>query len=109
MFRADLPIYVMRIFSLNKARRSSESFNAARSRRSTRRVPARLYRIKLSCLASPSPTSTAPDPTPPPTPTRMERLADLKAAIAQGRYHVSAADLAQKLMDHLLGSRPPTD
>ena len=107
MFRADLPIYVMRIVSLNKARRSSESFNVARSRRSTRRVPARLCRIKLSCLASPSPTSTTP--TPPPTPTRMERLADLKAAIAQGRYHVSAADLAQKLMDHLLGSRPPTD
>jgi anti-sigma28 factor (negative regulator of flagellin synthesis) len=36
----------------------------------------------------------------------MERLVALKTAIAQGRYQVSAADLAQKLINHMLARRP---
>jgi flagellar biosynthesis anti-sigma factor FlgM len=119
MFRADLPIYVMRIASLNKARKSWELFDVARSREKTRRVPAHLCRIKLSCLVSTadSPNSAhrafqkdsaaLPAASPAPTPARMERVAALRAAIAQGRYHVSAADLAQKIMDHMLALHPP--
>lgn len=32
---------------------------------------------------------------------RMERILSLRAAIASGRYRVSSADLAQKLMSHM--------
>lgn len=38
---------------------------------------------------------------------RMEHLADIRTAIAEGRYHVSAADLAQKLIDHMVVNRSP--
>jgi hypothetical protein len=34
---------------------------------------------------------------------RGERLRRLKAAIASGRYHVSSGDLAERLMDSMLG------
>lgn len=38
---------------------------------------------------------------------RMEHIARIRTAIAEGRYHVSAADLAQKLIHHMLANRPP--
>ena len=38
------------------------------------------------------------------SPARMEHLARIRAAIAEGRYHVSAADLAQKLIDHMVAN-----
>ena len=34
---------------------------------------------------------------------RMEKVLMLRTAIANGTYHVSAADLAQKLICHMLG------
>jgi flagellar biosynthesis anti-sigma factor FlgM len=34
---------------------------------------------------------------------RMERVTSIRAAIANGCYNVSSADLAQKLMDYMLG------
>jgi hypothetical protein len=34
---------------------------------------------------------------------RMERVSSIRAAIANGCYNVSSADLAQKLMDYMLG------
>jgi anti-sigma28 factor (negative regulator of flagellin synthesis) len=37
----------------------------------------------------------------------MEHIDRIRTAIAEGRYHVSAADLAQKLIDHMLVNRPP--
>jgi anti-sigma28 factor (negative regulator of flagellin synthesis) len=37
---------------------------------------------------------------------RMERIAILRKAIAEGRYYVPAGDLAQKLIDHMLANRP---
>jgi flagellar biosynthesis anti-sigma factor FlgM len=33
---------------------------------------------------------------------RMDRVSSIRAAIANGCYHVSSADLAQKLMDYML-------
>ncbi len=39
------------------------------------------------------------------SPARMEHLVRIRAAIAEGRYHVSAADLAQKLIDHMIANR----
>jgi anti-sigma28 factor (negative regulator of flagellin synthesis) len=36
----------------------------------------------------------------------MERIVTIRAAIAQGSYHVSAAALARKLMGHMLAHRP---
>jgi len=41
------------------------------------------------------------------SPARMEHIARLRTAIAEGRYHVSADDLAQKMIDHMLANRPP--
>ncbi|MGD0647339.1 MAG: flagellar biosynthesis anti-sigma factor FlgM [Acidobacteriaceae bacterium] len=37
---------------------------------------------------------------------RMARIDRIRIAIAEGRYHVSAADLAQKLIDHIVANRP---
>ena len=37
---------------------------------------------------------------------RMERIESLRIAIATGRYHVSAADVAQKLMGYILANNP---
>lgn len=34
---------------------------------------------------------------------RMERVSSIRAAIANGCYNVSSADLAQKLVDYMLG------
>ena len=44
------------------------------------------------------------DPSPDDSPLRMEHIARIRAAIAGGRYHVSAADLAQKLVDNMLAN-----
>jgi anti-sigma28 factor (negative regulator of flagellin synthesis) len=37
---------------------------------------------------------------------RIERLVELQTAIADGRYHVSAAELAQKLMEQMVALQP---
>lgn len=37
-----------------------------------------------------------------PSGVRMERVSSIRAAIANGCYNVSSADLAQKLMDYML-------
>ena len=34
---------------------------------------------------------------------RMERVSSIRAAIANGCYNISSADLAEKLMDYMLG------
>ncbi len=47
------------------------------------------------------------DPSSADSPLRTEHIARIRAAIAEGRYHVSAADLAQKLIDHMLANQPP--
>jgi hypothetical protein len=115
----------MRIFSLNKARKSWELFDATESLVKTRPAQVRpcnvqmhLCKVKVSCFAfnadSPAGGSRAfrrgavgfhkasPHPSDDRMHVRMERIAAIRAAIAQGSYHVSAADLAQKLIDHML-------
>jgi anti-sigma28 factor (negative regulator of flagellin synthesis) len=37
----------------------------------------------------------------------MEHVNRIRNAIAEGRYHVSAADLAQKLIDHIVPTGLP--
>jgi len=108
----------MRILSLNKARRLRELIGLATGRKKTRPAQARLCNVKVSRF-----TSTADSPnsirralqkdaaeiqstSPEHLRARIEHLIALKTAIAEGRYQVSAADLAQKLMDHLLVPRP---
>jgi hypothetical protein len=108
----------MRIFSLNKARKSWELFDATKSLGKTRPAQVRLCKVKISCFAltadSPAGGSTAfrrgaigfqkssPHPSDDRMDVRMERIAAIRAAIARDSYHVSAADLAQKLIDHML-------
>jgi anti-sigma28 factor (negative regulator of flagellin synthesis) len=118
MFCAYPPIENMRILSLNRARRSRELIGIARSREKTCRVQPRLCKAKGSHIAS---TADSPNSihralqkdvieiqpaSPDHSRARMERLVALKTAIAQGRYQVSAADLAQKLINHMLARRP---
>jgi len=49
----------------------------------------------------------APSPPPSDSYLRMEHLARIRTAIANGNYHVSAEDLAQKMIDTLLEKKPP--
>ncbi len=46
------------------------------------------------------------EPTADDSDARMERIARLRTAIAEGRYHLSADELAQKLIAHMLANRP---
>jgi anti-sigma28 factor (negative regulator of flagellin synthesis) len=48
----------------------------------------------------------APSHSPPDSRLRMEHVARLRTAIANGSYHVSAEDLAQKMIDTLLKRKP---
>lgn len=36
---------------------------------------------------------------------RLEKVQSIQAAIASGNYHVSSSDVAQSLINHLLGGR----
>jgi len=38
---------------------------------------------------------------------RMERITAIREAIAAGTYRISAASIAEKLIDHILIKRPP--
>jgi hypothetical protein len=115
----------MRIFSLNKARKSWELFDATKSLGKTRPAQVRLCnvqmhlcKVKVSCFASTADSpaggrgafrrgaigfqKSSPHPSDDRMDVRMERIAAIRAAIARDSYHVSAADLAQKLIDHML-------
>jgi anti-sigma28 factor (negative regulator of flagellin synthesis) len=39
---------------------------------------------------------------PPIDPQRLKKIEQLKQAIADGTYHISAEDVARKLMEHML-------
>lgn len=56
--------------------------------------------IRRRAAGAEQPPAAAADP-------RMEHIDRIRTAIAAGRYHVSAADLAQKLIDHIAANRPP--
>jgi anti-sigma28 factor (negative regulator of flagellin synthesis) len=44
----------------------------------------------------------APNVDPPIDPARLKKIETLKQAVADGTYHVSAEDLARKLIEHML-------
>jgi anti-sigma28 factor (negative regulator of flagellin synthesis) len=122
MFSADLPISILRIFSLNKVRKSWELLDIDESKDGARQGRVGLFRVKRSCFApaedSPKGVSNvfqkdatgfrkaSQDSSYAQMGVRMERIVTIRAAIAQGSYHVSAADLALKLMGHMLAHRP---
>ena len=107
---------------MNKVRKSWELSGIDESRDGARQDRVGLFRVKKSCLApaadSPKRVSSvfqkdatgfrkaSPDSSYAQMGVRMERIVTIRAAIAQGSYHVSAADLALKLMGHMLAHRP---
>jgi anti-sigma28 factor (negative regulator of flagellin synthesis) len=106
------------MLSLNKARRSRELSGIAKGREKTRCAQAGLCKAEGSGFASTADSSGSIEralredaigveaASPDGSPARLERLAVLRTAIAEGRYRVSAAELAQKLMDHMLALQP---
>jgi anti-sigma28 factor (negative regulator of flagellin synthesis) len=124
MFPADLPISTLRIFSLNNVRKSWELLDGGKNSKEPRPVGVRLLRGKTGSFASPADSAARVFPKDATTGSRkaspgtsylrrraqtgvrMERIAAVRAAIAQGTYYVSAADLAQKLMDRMLSHQP---
>jgi anti-sigma28 factor (negative regulator of flagellin synthesis) len=90
----------------------------AKGREKTRRAQAGLCKAEGSGFASTADSSGSIEravredaigveaASPDGSPARLERLAVLRTAIAEGRYRVSAAELAQKLMDHMLALQP---
>jgi anti-sigma28 factor (negative regulator of flagellin synthesis) len=94
MFSAYLSINIVRIFSLGKERKSWELLDINESASSVFQKGATEFR------------KASPDPSYAQMGVRMERIVTIRAAIAQGSYHVSAAALARKLMGHMLAHRP---
>jgi anti-sigma28 factor (negative regulator of flagellin synthesis) len=97
----------MRIVSLNRVRKSRRSIDYTDWRKKTPRPDGvatvspseqlRTIRRRAAGTAEPSSADLPP---------RMENIARIGRAIAEGRYHVSAADLAKKLIHHMLANRP---
>jgi flagellar biosynthesis anti-sigma factor FlgM len=91
MVSPHLPIDIMRMVSLNRLRKSR------RLAKMSSNDQLRSIRRRAAGAEEPSSDSNV----------RMEQIARIRAAIAEGRYHVSAADLAQKLIDHMVATRLP--
>ena len=108
MFLRHLSIDTVRIVSLNRLRKFRQLFDrTARCRESLRfdAIPTvtfseQIRSIRRRAAGAPQPRSTDSQ-------LRMEKIAGIRAAIAEGRYHVSADDLAQKMIDTVLDKRPP--
>ncbi len=108
MFSRDLPIDIMRIVSLNRVRKIRSLFDSTARRNKTLCLEATATRSSIDQLRSIRKRAAgAEDPSPADSPVRTELIARIRAAIAEGRYHVSAAHLAQKLIDNMLANQPP--
>ncbi len=102
MFLSHLPIEIMRIVSLNRLRKSRRWFGRNLCGEQYPRLDTaigissdaqlRFIRRRAAGVEGSSFSSAV----------RMEHIARIRTAIAEGRYHVSAADLAQKLVDHMV-------
>jgi anti-sigma28 factor (negative regulator of flagellin synthesis) len=107
MFPPHLPIDTMRVVSLNRERKSRRSIDYTDWRKKTLRPDGaatmspseQLRSIRRRAAGIEEPSSAG-------SPPRMENIARIGRAIAEGRYHVSAADLAKKLIHHMLANRP---
>ena len=80
MFLLDLPIMTMRIISLTKLEESTRKLDASLSREDRASMEANTL--------------------------RMERIDRLREAIANGTYRVSAEDIAEKIVAHMLANLP---
>jgi hypothetical protein len=107
------------MLSLNQARRSRAWSGIAKGREKTRRGQAGLCKAEGSGFGmiadSPGRIETVlreeatrrqeatrlEAASPDGSPARIERLAELQTAIAEDRYHVSAAELAGKMMERM--------
>ncbi len=103
-----LPIDILRIVSLNRFRKFRRSFDHSLRCEERPRPDAaaslstsdQLHSIRRRAGGADEPLFAGLD-------ARMEHIARIRIAIAEGRYHVSAADLAQKLIDHMVANRRP--
>jgi anti-sigma28 factor (negative regulator of flagellin synthesis) len=103
-----LPIDIMRMVSLNRLRKSQRLFDYTVRYDESLRLDAaprmsssdQLRSIRKRAAGAEEASSADSH-------SRMEHIACIRTAIAEGRYHVSAADLAQKLIDHMIANRPP--
>ena len=108
MVSPHLPINIMRMAPLNRLRKFRRLFDhTARCDEILRldaapRMPSsdQLRSIRRRAAEAERPSSADSQ-------ARMEHIARIRTAIAEGRYHVSAADLAQKLIDHIVANRRP--
>ena len=108
MVSPHLPIDIMRMLSLNRLRKFRPLLDhTARCKELPRldaaaRMSPRDQLRSIRRRAAAAEESFSAD-----AHARMEHIARIRTAIAEGRYHVSAADLVQKLIDHMLVNRPP--
>ncbi len=114
MFPSHLPIDIMRIVSLNRLRKSRRLFDHPVRSKETLRCQETLSLDGVGTMSSSEHLRAirrraAGVEAPPSSDShlRMERISRIRTAIAEGRYHVSAADLAQKLIQHIRTNRPP--
>jgi flagellar biosynthesis anti-sigma factor FlgM len=108
MVSPHLPIDIMRMVSLNRLRKSQRLFDHTVRYKKTLRPDAaprmsssdQLRSIRKRAAGAEERASAGSH-------LHMEHIARIRTAIAEGRYHVSAGDLAQKLIDHMIANRPP--
>jgi anti-sigma28 factor (negative regulator of flagellin synthesis) len=108
MVLPDLPIDIMRIVSLNRLRKFRRLFDYTVRCEEMPRLDAAAKMSSSDQLRSiRKRAGKVEEPSSADSHARMEHLAGIRTAIAEGRYHVSAADLAQKLIDHMVANRLP--
>ena len=102
-----LPIDIMRMVSLNRLRKSQRLFNYTLRCQEMPRLDAAVKMLSSDQLCSiRRHAAGAEQPSSGASLARMEHIARIRTAIAEGRYHVSAADLAEKLIDYMVANRP---
>jgi hypothetical protein len=108
MVSPHLPIEIMRMVSLNRLRKFRRLFDHTLRCKETPRLDAAPWTPPGDHLRSiRRRAAEAEDPFAAAAHARMERIARIRNAIAEGRYHVSPEDLAEKLINHMLTNHPP--
>ena len=108
MFPSDLPIGIKRRMSLNRWRKFRRWFGpTVRCNETLRLDPAPTMSPTEQIRSIRRRAARTPSPPPSDAHLRLEKIARLRTAIATGSYHVSAEELAQKLIDTLLETKPP--
>jgi anti-sigma28 factor (negative regulator of flagellin synthesis) len=106
MFPPHLPIEIVRRVFLNRSRKSRRLFDHTLRCDEMPRLDSSATMSSVDQLRSIRRRAAGIEETfSAASPARMEHLARIRAAIAEGRYHVSAADLAEKLIHHMVAKR----